>query len=165
MSNCCWSWLERHLILVALIFHFLLPLNNIYIRTLSTYIWNKANFIKVVTQLWIMECNHLGKHRQIFWNDKQTQDHGQWYYHMLLAHNRAVEKEKHYFLNIYILVFFKKSTINQQVNTTTVLLVTIIFSTEEEKFHFSSLVLPNLDFQQWFTWFILRLWCMFNRQS
>lgn len=39
-------------------------------KTLSTYIWNEANFIEMVAQLWVMKCNHLGKHCQIFWNSK-----------------------------------------------------------------------------------------------
>ena len=35
----------------------------------GTYIWNKSNLIEMIAQLWIMECNHLGEHSQVLWND------------------------------------------------------------------------------------------------
>lgn len=141
------------------IFYFLW---TILIKMLSTYIWNKTNFIKVVTQLWIMECNHLGKHCQVFWNNKQIQDH--WQKHKP-PHAVSSQLSCRKGVRLFFLIIFFQPTTNQQVTTTAALFVSIIFNTEEGMFNFSSSVLHKLDFQQWFTWFILRLLWSLEMQS
>lgn len=73
-------------------FSIFFPLWRILIRILSTYIWNKPNFIEVITQFWIMECNHLGKHCQVLWNDNSKTVIKTTNHHMLLVHNRVLGK-------------------------------------------------------------------------
>lgn len=37
-------------------------------RNISTYIRDEANFVEMVTELGVMESNHLGEHCQVFWS-------------------------------------------------------------------------------------------------
>lgn len=70
ISYLLWTMRYRSKPLKIALISFLANMIIFFKKAFPTYIWNEANFIEMVAQLWVMECNHLGKHRQVLWNSK-----------------------------------------------------------------------------------------------